>query len=74
MRATIKSSKAKGKVSAPPSKSLAHRYIISAALSEGTSVITNVQFSEDIKATISCIKTLGGLFVFLFQRKFNPSL
>lgn len=59
MRATIKSSKAKGKVSAPPSKSLAHRYIISAALSEGTSVITNVQFSEDIKATISCIKTLG---------------
>lgn len=59
MRAIINVSTAQGKVSAPPSKSLAHRYIISAALSEGTSVISNVQFSEDIKATISCIKTLG---------------
>lgn len=55
----IKSSIAKGTVKAPPSKSMAHRYIICAALSDGVSVITNVDYSEDIKATIDCIKALG---------------
>lgn len=59
MEKIINKSIAKGTVKAPPSKSMAHRYIICAALTKGESVISNVDFSEDIKATIDCIKTLG---------------
>ena len=49
MEKTINKSIAKGTVKAPPSKSMAHRYIICAALTKGESVISNVDFSEDIK-------------------------
>lgn len=59
MNVTIEKSVAAGTVTAPPSKSLAHRYIICAALSNGKSVISNIDFSEDIKATLDCIKALG---------------
>lgn len=55
----IKPSKAKGKMLAPPSKSMAHRHLICAALAEGRSVIHSIDFSEDIKATLGCIKQLG---------------
>jgi len=55
----ISPSTAKGKMIAPPSKSMAHRYLISAALAEGKSVISNIDLSEDIKATLGCIKQLG---------------
>ena len=37
-----------GAVTPPPSKSMAHRLIISAALGGGTSTIRNVAFSQDI--------------------------
>lgn len=50
---------ANGQMMAPPSKSMAHRYLICAALSNGTSKIHNVDFSQDIKATLECIKALG---------------
>jgi len=59
MDVCILKSTAKGSVMAPPSKSLAHRYIICAALAKGKSVIRNVDLSEDIKATIDCIKAIG---------------
>ncbi len=59
MDVTIQKSQAKGSISAPPSKSMAHRYIISAALSDGQSVVRNVDFSQDILATLDCIKALG---------------
>ncbi len=59
MIATIKKSTAFGSVKAPPSKSMAHRYLICAALSLG-GVIKGVSFSEDIKATLNCIEALGG--------------
>lgn len=59
MEKTIKKSTANGIVKAPPSKSMAHRYIICAALANGVSTVTNVDFSEDINATLDCIKTLG---------------
>ena len=59
MKVRIEKSVANGIISAPPSKSMAHRYIICAALTNGESVISNVDLSEDIKATIDCIKTLG---------------
>lgn len=59
MDVTIRKSKAEGVATAPPSKSLAHRYIICAALCEGVSTIRNVDLSEDIKATLDCINALG---------------
>ncbi len=57
--AVFEKSLAKGQISAPPSKSLAHRSLICGALAEGESTITNVDFSEDILATLDCLKTLG---------------
>lgn len=48
-----------GKVHIPPSKSMAHRAIICASLARGRSVISNVQYSKDIEATISAMKALG---------------
>lgn len=58
MTVTIKKSKANGIISAPPSKSMAHRYLICGALSQ-KSKICGVDFSEDIKATLSCLEDLG---------------
>lgn len=49
----------KGQVKIPPSKSIAHRALISASLSEGKSKISNVAFSDDIIATLEAMKSLG---------------
>ena len=51
-----------GTVKAPPSKSLAHRALIASALSNGKSIISNVDFSKDIIATISALETIGAKF------------
>ncbi len=59
MRALIEKSMLSGKVTAPPSKSMAHRLIIAAALSDGECKIENVAMSEDIKATAECMRKLG---------------
>lgn len=59
MNVTITPTKLKGTITPPPSKSQAHRLIIAAALAEGESVISNVAFSQDIEATLSCMKALG---------------
>ena len=48
-----------GEVTVPPSKSAAHRNIICAALTSGESVVSPACHSEDIDATISCVKALG---------------
>ena len=48
----------KGSVSAPPSKSDGHRVLICSALSSG-STVENFADSEDIKATLGCLKSLG---------------
>ena len=48
-----------GVVTPPPSKSLAHRYVIAASLAAGTSSVKNVAFSEDIEATLRCMGALG---------------
>ena len=48
-----------GTVSVPPSKSAAHRAIICAALAKGKSIISPIDLSNDIKATIECMKKLG---------------
>ena len=38
---------------------MGHREIICAALAQGISVIDNISMSEDIKATLRCLKALG---------------
>lgn len=43
----------------PSSKSLSHRAIIAAAIADGTSHITNIDYSVDIEATIEAMKHLG---------------
>lgn len=48
-----------GEVKIPPSKSISHRAIISASLSDGVSKVSNVAFSEDITATLEAMKSLG---------------
>ena len=48
-----------GKIKAPPSKSMAHRYIICAALAKGVSRIDNIAYSDDISATLDCVEALG---------------
>lgn len=48
-----------GTVHIPASKSMAHRAIICAALSSGTSYITGVSFSKDIEATLSVMEAFG---------------
>ncbi|MDE7385238.1 MAG: 3-phosphoshikimate 1-carboxyvinyltransferase [Anaeroplasmataceae bacterium] len=59
MNVTIHPKKLKGTVAIPPSKSLSHRAIIAASLSEEESVISNVMFSKDILATIEGMKAIG---------------
>ena len=59
MKAIFKPCKLKGNINAPPSKSMAHRYLIGAALSKEKCVISGIDYSEDILATIDCLKALG---------------
>ncbi len=46
-------------VTLPPSKSLAHRAVICAALAKGVSRIDNIDYSMDIKATLYAMEVLG---------------
>ena len=59
MIAKFKPCKLKGTIDAPPSKSMAHRYLIGAALSGEKCVLCGVDYSEDILASIDCLKALG---------------
>lgn len=56
---TITPDKLKGSVTVPPSKSMAHRAIISAFLADGVSIIKNVDYSKDIMATLQALKAIG---------------
>lgn len=59
MKVKISPSRARGQTAAPPSKSMAHRLLIAAGLSRGESRIGNIAYSEDVLATISCLRALG---------------
>ena len=59
MKACISPSTCKGMVAIPASKSMAHRAIIAASLAKGVSTIDNITFSQDILATIACMRQLG---------------
>ena len=59
MRALIQPGTARGTVAAPPSKSMAHRLLICAALANGESTVRGVDPSQDILATADCLTALG---------------
>ena len=59
MNITIKKGTASGDVSIPSSKSVAHRLLINAALTDGETVINGLSLNEDISATVDCLRTLG---------------
>ena len=59
MRAEFTPCRLEGSVFAPPSKSMAHRYLIGAALSGEKCTLCGVDFSEDILASIDCLSALG---------------
>ena len=48
-----------GTIKAPPSKSMTHRYLIGAALSGKKCTLNGIDYSEDILASIDCLKALG---------------
>lgn len=56
-------SRANGRTASPPSKSMAHRLLIAAALAQGESVIHGVSSSEDVCATLDAISALGARWV-----------
>jgi len=58
-KVTIKQSILKGRVKIPSSKSISHRAVICAGLSQGVSNIGNINFSQDIDATIEAMKSFG---------------
>lgn len=59
MKVKIEKSLLSGEITAPASKSMAHRLLICAGLSEGESLIDNVAYSEDILATLDCLSEMG---------------
>ncbi len=59
MKVKITPSTVNGQISIPASKSMAHRAIICASLSDGESIVSNVTNSKDIEATVGCMKALG---------------
>ena len=69
MNLIIRPSQASGTVQAPPSKSMAHRQLIAAALGPQTSRIDNLEWSEDILATLDCLRALGASI----ERKDGPA-
>lgn len=59
MNLSIQNSKLQGTVLVPSSKSFAHRQLIAAALSDQPTKILVNALSEDIQATMDCIRSLG---------------
>ena len=59
MTATFKPCTLQGSIDAPPSKSMAHRYLIGGALSGQKCTFSGVDYSQDILASIDCLKALG---------------
>ena len=59
MSVTIASRSLSGTVRIPPSKSMAHRLLLCAALAEGDSVVGNIALSDDVKVTLNAVERLG---------------
>lgn len=63
MNVTVYPSKLSGVVKAISSKSMAHRLLICAAMSEGVTRVRCSESSQDIEATIACLKAMGSNIV-----------
>lgn len=62
-RMLLQPARLSGRVTVPPSKSIAHRAVLCAALAgEGTSLLRNIALSDDIAATIRGATALGARF------------
>jgi 3-phosphoshikimate 1-carboxyvinyltransferase len=59
MKATFAPCRLCGAVDAPPSKSMAHRLLIGAALSGEKCTLSGMEYSEDVLATLDCLRALG---------------
>ena len=59
MIAEFKPFRLAGEIDAPPSKSMAHRYLMAAALSGTPCTLSGVDYSQDILATMDCLRALG---------------
>ena len=59
MKVRINKGVARGRIDAPPSKSMAHRLLICAGLSEGECTVHGISESEDVLATLDCLKAIG---------------
>ena len=59
MKIRIEKGVANGKINAPPSKSMAHRLLISAAMCDGVSIVRGISSCEDVAATLDCLAALG---------------
>ncbi len=59
MNVKIYKSRAEGKIKVPPSKSMAHRYLICAGMCGGESEISGIDLNEDVLATMDCMKNIG---------------
>lgn len=59
MNINIKKTKLSGNIVAKPSKSYAHRYLLASMLSQNECIISNIDFSDDIVATLNCIHAYG---------------
>lgn len=62
MIAEIKKSTLSGKVEAPPSKSMSHRMLICSGLATGTSIVRGIAPSQDVLATLDCLKAIGATY------------
>lgn len=63
MDAKLYVSRLGGAAPVPPSKSAAHRAVLCAALATGTSRIENIEYSDDIRATLGAVRQLGAKVV-----------
>ncbi len=56
---TVSPSPLSGRLHVMPSKSASHRAVMMAALAQGETILSPLQLSRDIIATLSCAKSLG---------------
>lgn len=61
MKLIIAAGRAHGCVAAPPSKSVAHRLLLAAALARGESRVHGISDSADMQAMLACLPALGAV-------------
>lgn len=64
MKAIFNKCTPKGTISAPPSKSMAHRLLICGGLGKGRSTVHGIAPSQDVLATLDCLKSLGATYTY----------